>query len=207
MRISNLAFLNMVYSGIIEKGDDMKIEITPEIDLSVRRFNNQVYFSDNNSNYIVEVQIMNKLGVLLYTFRFNEFDAIRILDCIDQFQYDFGGETYSNILIELPPMNSLLNMTYLFFQWGGIDEIEYDRVSSDDYNDIPDILFEIREYSPMNETMKTLFRFSISENTLDDISFAIYFVSILDIIQELPMEYQSSAENITSNMFRRKDRF
>ena len=140
MRISNLVFLNMVYSGIIEKGDNMKIEITPEIDLSVRRFNNQVYFSDNNSNYIVEVQIMNKLGVLLYTFRFNEFDAIRILDCIDQFQYDFGGETYSNILIELPPMNSLLNMTYLFFQWGGIDEIEYDRVASDDYNDIPDLV-------------------------------------------------------------------
>ena len=207
MRISNLVFLNMVYSGIIEKGDDMKIEITPEIDLSVRRFNNQVYFSDNNSNYIVEVQIMNKLGVLLYTFRFNEFDAIKILDCIDQFQYDFGGETYSNMLIKLPPMNSLLNIPYLFFQWGGIDKIEYDRVASDDYNDIPDILFEIREYSPMNEIMKTLFRFSISENTLDDISFAIYFVSILDIIQELPMEYQSSAENITSNMFRRKDRF
>ena len=22
------------------------------------------------------------------------------------------------------PLNSLLNMTYLFFQWGGIDEIE-----------------------------------------------------------------------------------
>lgn len=203
MNTDNCILWNMISNGLVKKDNIMRVKISKEISMEVERFYNQVYFSDTGAKYLIEVRLINNLGVILYTFRFNEIDAVRILDSIDEFRYEFCAQTYSSMIIQINPMNPRLESPYLFFQWGGVDEIAYDNITSDDYGDIPDILFKIQQYSAVQETYTDLFVFAISENTIDDISFAIFFTSILDIVGELPMNHQSEVESIVTHMFDR----
>ena len=204
MSVENSILYNMIVNGSVRREETMDVIISPDIKITFERFANQMQFS-NETKYIIEAKLINRLGVILYTFRFSEIDAIRILDCIDEFQFDFNGEAYSNILIELSPNNTFGEIPYLFFQWGGVDEYDYDKYLEEglDGMNVPDILFEIRQYSPKQQTFVCLYRFCISEIILGNFAFAIFFTALIDIVQDLPMRSQSEVENIVSNMFER----
>lgn len=192
---------NIYNMGSLKREDRMKVNLNREIYMEIARYPNQVFFSDNGARYIIEIQFKNNIGIILYTLRFNEIDAIRILDSMDQFQFEFECQTNSSQYIGINPMNTLLNAPYFYFEWGCVDELEYDSILSDNYEDVPCITFKVREYSSQYQQMRDIISVSISENTFEEISFGIFFTGVIDIVMDLPMSIQNDAENVVNNMF------
>lgn len=71
------------------------------------RFENQTHFigQDQSSRYIISCNIKNNIGVIIYSFKMDESDTLRFIDCAGNFLYYFT-DTGSSMYIGLPMANS-----------------------------------------------------------------------------------------------------
>lgn len=72
------------------------------------RFTNLVRFVDDpnvTSSYIIQCNIKNNIGVVIYSFKMNEADTMRFIDSVGNFLYYFT-DTGSYYIISLPNSNS-----------------------------------------------------------------------------------------------------
>ncbi len=72
------------------------------------RFTNLVRFVDDpnvTSSYIIQCNIKNNIGVVIYSFKMNEADTMRFIDSVGNFLYYFT-DTGSTFYIGLPASNS-----------------------------------------------------------------------------------------------------
>ena len=100
---------HMLYS--INKSQDYKsfeCKLAEGIVFEFTRFTNLVNFADDpnvTSSYIIQCNIKNNIGVIIYSFKMNEADTMRFIDSVGNFLYYFT-DTGSSYYIGLPVSNS-----------------------------------------------------------------------------------------------------
>lgn len=199
-KITRLILLEMKLSNIIKDDDNMEWRSPDkQFIFEIKRYDSM--FSMDGSRYRIELIIKDILGVIITQISFSELDAIRILDSINVFLYDMDNQTLSDMSIYIDPNNGRLETNILYM-------IRDDILRSEFYNNpyyvnemtgtYRDVKFELRKYSPYQETIIPILTFYISNEELNDFMFAIYFTCLIDI--EIPTEYISSMEYIVQNL-------
>lgn len=199
-KITRLILLEMKLSNIIKDDDNMEWRSPDkQFIFEIKRYDSM--FSIDGSRYRIELIIKDILGVIITQISFSELDAIRILDSINVFLYDMDNQTLSDMAIYIDPNNGRLETNILYM-------IRDDILRSEFYNNpyyvnemtgtYRDVKFELRKYSPYQETIIPILTFYISNEELNDFMFAIYFTCLIDI--EIPTEYISSMEYIVQNL-------
>lgn len=199
-KITRLILLEMKLSNIIKDDDNMEWRSPDkQFIFEIKRYDSM--FSMDGSRYRIELIIKDILGVIITQISFSELDAIRILDSINVFLYDMDNQTLSDMSIYIDPNNGRLETNILYM-------IRDDILRSEFYNNpyyvnemtgtYRDVKFELRKYSPYQETIIPILTFYISNEELNDFVFAIYFTCLIDI--EIPAEYISSMEYIVQNL-------
>lgn len=199
-KITRLILLEMKLLNIIKDDDNMEwCSPDKQFIFEIKRYDSM--FSMDGSRYRIELIIKDILGVIITQISFSELDAIRILDSINVFLYDMDNQTLSDMSIYIDPNNGRLETNILYM-------IRDDILRSEFYNNpyyvnemtgtYRDVKFELRKYSPYQETIIPILTFYISNEELNDFMFAIYFTCLIDI--EIPTEYISSMEYIVQNL-------
>jgi len=191
------AMMSMLESGMIERTDNIRVDISKDLYLTIVRYDNKVFFAEGSANYIIEIKFYNLIGIELYMLRFNELDAIRILDSINFFQYETSGGIGDSMLIAINPSNTTLNVPYMNFVWTSGLEEDLEN-PTDDYYDIRDIEFTVFQENMTNQFRSIIIKTNISENTLDEFVFGIYFIGLIDIVPAL----QRAGQNIDPILYR-----
>ena len=204
--IQNAVLMNMRMMNMINGETDMEwITSNGEYKFIFKRFNNKLWNDESGeSNYIITLEvynmsgvILNGVGTLIDAFRFNELDALRILDCLSTFGENLNGgagvgDSFTITINSSVAVNCLV--PYIFIQ---VLQFEDSLMINDELHDI---LFQIKQFN--NNTLidqnRDLTRIStlISMSDLEQLCFTLYFSCLIDI--DLPLQYAQSMEHLTS---------
>lgn len=168
--------------------------------------NNNLY--NNLPRYMVTVEVLNEIGIKMFNMRFNELDAVRILDNIQEFTGGAYTDTGCSFIIPINASNTLMNSYQIYLE--NIFELEDKTMKAVGYNptddyycdsDIDDrtytfndILLKIQQYNPMDERLINRVSIKLSYDEINDFAFTLFFVSIIDI--DFPKEYEDVLNRI-----------
>ena len=184
--------------GIIGIGGDI-VEWKPANGIYVfhiSRQPNQLWASE--SQYIITIEIFTNLGTKLLELRFNEIDALRILDCFAVYSNEYPNEIDDDeMYIHINPNNTRLETHVI-----KLHRIMQQRVYVNQYgqqvthND--DIIFTISQVSNTHQNMVNLVSMNLSYEELDDLAFKLFFVGLIDIsdIREVSYEYNEAFSRV-----------
>jgi hypothetical protein len=164
------------------------------------RFDNQTHFIDEaqySSRYIIQCNIKNNIGVTIYSFKMNEPDTLRFIDCVGNFLYYFQ-DTGSSIYIGLPIDNStnghypsfrLLNTTRF------ISEEEMENINSIYFNvDTNECrYFDLTVYDAKDHYIENqIINIPLCCSELEDLMFKICLTAQIDFGQYLDQNFEDS---------------
>ena len=157
---------------------------------------------------MVTVEVLNEIGIKMFDMKFNELDAISILDNIQEFAGGAYTDTGCSFIIPINASNTLMNSYQIYLE--NIFELEDKTMKAIDYNptddyycdsDIDnrryafrDILLKIQQYNPMEEKLINRVTIKLNYDEISDFAFTIFFVSIVDI--DFPEEYEDVLDRI-----------
>ncbi len=194
-----MVLTNMKLCNII-KGEDTMIWYSPNKDfhIVINKYDNTLPFL--GSKYIITLELYNNLNVKLYETKFNEIDAIRILNSFQSF-LDCEGQSYANFSIYLNnPSNPRLDVSYFFVQniiRDDIDELDENNNLNEDY--YRDILFQWNIYNTFQEKIVNILNIYLKEEELMELCFDIFFVALLDT--QLDPIYQNDIDNLALRLY------
>lgn len=212
-----LVFLQNIerLQSIIKDGDNMIFK-TPfnQYILYINRYDSTCS-TDYGNRYIIETNIMNNLGTSITKFRMNESTVLSLLDTMDVFLncYDYN-KMNNNISFYCDACQA--NMTSIILQMNRTDNysILEDLDSADllspankkyleyfdkDNEQIREITITINQYSPVYQTIIPLLNFKLSDAEFNNLMFAYFFTSLIDI--DLSYEDESKLNNIIERSF------
>lgn len=130
---------------------------------------------ENQAQFVINITIKNNLGIIISNIMFSEIDAVRILDCMDSFIYDFEEESYSSYTIELNPLNPIFDIPIIYLL-RLLDEVEI--IDDEDIEgNCRDILFTLRSYSFQYKNSMDILKFYLSNDELSDLIKSMYHIS------------------------------
>ena len=192
--------VEMKIAGII-KGDEEMEWISPnkEFKFLINRYENRLWNNEQDGHYIITIDIINMIGVHIIQIKFSEIDAVRILDAINTFLYDWDGGVGESMSIYIDPSNLRLEHEIIYLE----------RLRTNDMNDeyiethtIRDISFQIRQYSSFHQTLITILNLTLGTEELEELAFDIFFYSLIDI--DIPTQYDQQLENFVQNLYMEK---
>ena len=168
-----------------------------EFKFVINRYENTLWNNENDGHFVITVYIYNNIGILLAQLKFSEIDAIRILDSINEFQYEMECQTGSSELIYINANNLRLDNKMIYLE-------RLNVCPPDDYEIIPgyrfrDINFRINQYSPFHQTIINIVNIVLSTEELEELSFKLFFYTLIDI--DLPEKYNIELENLVQELF------
>ena len=206
--LTKLILSEMKFMNVIKDGDRMEwFSPFKQYKFEIHRSDNQLWYPEQYefSKYIISMKISDMLGVPITEIVFNEIDACRILDSMDSFITDFEHQTYSDMYIYASTKNPTLNTHAIYLQrlncyFPDDDESNKNATNWDPvHNDIRDVLLQIKQFNPIQQTMIDVISIQISDEELYDLMYAIYFTSLIDIT-DLPAVQELGLENVITNL-------
>lgn len=177
--------------GVIN-GDEGSTWISPDKNyvFKINRYENKLWNS-NLGQYIIEIDIESSIGYRITKLRFSEIDATIILDNIANFN-DYCKNSTDAYCIYINPNNTRVNTTII-----ELNNIFMIGNNSSNYNSRPDISFSIKQYNPLYENMVPLVTMRLTEKELRDLSFKIFFMTLIDIDIPLVEFYTENDKGIS----------
>ena len=168
-----------------------------EFKFVINRYENNLWNNDTDGHFVITVDIFNNIGILITQLKFSEIDAIRILDAINNFQYEMECQTGSSMYIYINANNLRLDNKIIFLE-------RLNVCPPDDYEMIDkyyfrDISFKINQYSPFHQTIITIINIVLSQEELENLAFKLFFYTLIDI--ELPEKYNIELENLVQDLY------
>ena len=196
----------MKLQNLIKDSDSMEY-ITPnkEYKIVVDRYDSSIISPDGGNTYIIDTKVYDTCGVNIVSFKMNECDCIRMLDCMDSFINDFDGSIFNNyISVALSPEQGSFFVHVIELRKLDIcSQIEYGTLPEyyKDYknNDYRDYQIEISRHSPVTSRPISLFNFICSEQEYLDFMFTYFFVGLLDIA--IPKSIENIANTIINGSY------
>lgn len=184
------------------KDEDSMEYITPnkEYRIVVNRYDSSTISTNGGNRYIVETSVFDMLGTNIVTFKMNENDCLRLLDCLDVFINDIDGSQFNNYIhIALSPeQGSFFTHVFEVTRLPIYDQVENDTLPEyyKDYrsNDYRDIQITFKRFTPVNNIPISLFNFICSEAEYTDFMFTYFFTTLIDI--DIPESAESIATTI-----------
>ena len=137
------------------------------------------------SRYIIECNIKKNIGVTVYTFKMNESDTMRFIDCVGNFLYYFT-DTGSSYYISLPASNSS-NGHYPSFEFINsnrfIDEADYESTQSIYFNQETgeSRYFDLTLYDAKDKFAENqILKIPMSPSEIEDLMFQICLTANID---------------------------
>ena len=135
------------------------------------------------NQFIIEIKVLDTFYNFITVIKMNEMDAIRTIDCIEAFLYEFGHEDYSSYYIGFPNYN--MNECLSIKLERGLHNMDLDNLPPayiDNANDdIRDINFILGKYSNISETLTPILSFYLSDSELADFAYDLFFVGLIDL--------------------------
>ena len=205
-RIESSVLLNL--KNII-KDDDNMIWNSPNnmYKLDIKRYDGKGNFiTDSNSgNYIIEIKVLNNIGVEIYKFRMNEIDLVRVVDSLSFYEYETGFESYASMVIGLNPLNNCSQFqTEPRIKLMRVPEYdippEFNNIifnkEMEEYRDNHLTIYDYNYYTKVETPILSVY---ISDSELDELTYDLYFVGLIDI--QLPNEAISTLETMFTRMY------
>ena len=101
----------LYYLNKIKPFNESEVTLAYGYTFYFKKYNNTVRFAndqDTVSSYIIQVDIKNNIGVIIYSFKMNESDTLRVMDCMANFLY-YMTDTGCSMYIGLPAANNSNN--------------------------------------------------------------------------------------------------
>lgn len=196
--------------GVLD-GDENMIWKSPDNNYTFRMSRSELYndnFYNNMPRYIINVEVLNEIGIKMFEMKFSELDAIRILDNIQEFA---GGDMYyqtgDGFIIPINAKNTLLDSYEIQLEY--IYEVEDKTMSAINYDPTEkydpsmcdnsrfvyrDILMKIVQYNPIENRLITRVTIKLDCDEINDFAFKLFFASIMDI--DFPEEYGDVLDKI-----------
>lgn len=200
MTVQQHLMIGMKIMGLI-RGDEEMEWISPnrEFKFVINRYENRLWNNDQDGHYVITIDIINMIGVHIIQIKFSEIDAVRILDSINTFLYDWNGGSGESMTIYMEAPNNLrMENEIIYMERILVDEEKEYKEN----NTIRDILFQIRQYSSFHETLIPIVTTVLGTEELENLAFQIFFYSLIDI--DIPMQYNQQLENFVQNMYMEK---
>lgn len=128
--------------------------------------------------YLISIIVENTIGTKVLELRFNELDAVRILDNIEEF---CGGDVYyqkgENFIIPVSTTDTSLNSYTIYLE--NIFEDNY--IAGNGKEIYRDILFKIKQYNPIENITIDRVTIVLGYEDICDLAFKLFFEAIIDI--------------------------
>lgn len=183
----------------------------------IKRVPNNLW-GGNESEYIINIDILNNVGVRLYTLRTTEVGMITVISSLLEFTDYYMGEEFGmynshTITFDPAPDNTsstlivsrediygkVMENTSTAFEPCPYREETNKPYSSFYFNELYDeyreILLRIDNYNPFQETLVPVVATYLSDMELEELSFILFFETLIDI--DVPPRYMSDMEYIT----------
>ena len=183
--------------GVISADDGIQW-ISPDGNyrFEVVRRENQLWMTDNGSKYIMSLKIFSSLGNMISEIRFNELDAIRIIDCsINAFLNEFYSYNDS-MMIYINPNNPRM-ITNIIEIRNIMDEEPHYQAYSINGTEIEEITVKFLQYSSATENIIPMVLMKLSVDQFEDFFYKMFFCTIMDI--DLNSSCKEALDIIESN--------